>query len=106
MKRFQDSNWLVKLWRYRHYLYIPFKWIWFSYFKPMVSYEYYTNKPYIIKPIGFIALIKSIIRGKRIKCELWSVLIGIAQGNMNWYYTWEEVKNRIEKKLKIELRRS
>ena len=27
MKRYQDSNWIVKLWRRRHYVYIPFKFI-------------------------------------------------------------------------------
>ena len=35
MKRYQDSNWLVKLWRRRHYAYIPFKYVWYTYISPM-----------------------------------------------------------------------
>ena len=101
-KRFQESNWLVKLIRYRHYVYIPFKWIWFSYFKQMVSYEHYTNDPYPIKSIGIIGLIKSIIRGKRIQCHVWKILIGMAQSDMNWYYTSDEVFRKIKRKWDIQ----
>ena len=35
MKRYQDSNWIVKLWRRRHYMYIPFKYVWYTYISPM-----------------------------------------------------------------------
>ena len=59
-KRFQECNWYEKLWRYRFYLAIPFKWIWFK-------------NPYM--------------SGK----NLWKLLIGEAQANMNWTYTMEEV---------------
>ena len=30
----------------------------------------------------------------KLKCELWSVLIGMAQSDMAWFYTWDEVKDR------------
>ena len=35
MKRYQDINWIVKLWRRRHYMYIPFKYVWYTYISPM-----------------------------------------------------------------------
>jgi hypothetical protein len=30
------------------------------------------------------------------KCVLWSLLVGIAQGDMKWYYTQDEVMNFIK----------
>ena len=65
MKRYQDSNWIVKLWRRRHYVYIPFKFI--SY-KLRRRYDFPNNK------------------------TLWRVLVGLAQCDMKWTYTIEEVK--------------
>ena len=70
MKRFQDCNWLVKLWRYRHYLYIPFNFI--NYYIMCVFNPSYKG-PYV--------------RAK----SLWSVLIGSAQCDMKWYFTTDEV---------------
>ena len=102
MKRFQDSNWLVKLWRYRHYLYIPFKWLWYKYIKPFEVINDSTLKKEEINTIRFRKLIKKygikktifyFFKGK-LKCELWSVLIGMAQSDMAWFYTWDEVKDR------------
>jgi hypothetical protein len=68
----------------------------------MVSYEHYTNDPYPIKSIGIIGLIKSIIRGKRIQCHVWKILIGMAQSDMNWYYTSDEVFKKIKRKWDIQ----
>ena len=65
MKRYQESNWIVKLWRRRHYVYIPFKFI--SY-KLRGGDDFPNNK------------------------TLWSVLVGVAQCDMKWTYTIEEVK--------------
>lgn len=102
MKRFQHSNWLVKLWRYRHYLYIPFKWLWYKYIKPFEVINDTTLKKEEINTIRFRKLIKKygikktifyFFKGK-LKCELWSVLIGMAQSDMAWFYTWDEVKDR------------
>ena len=69
MKRYQDSNWVVKLWRRRHYIYIPFKFI--SY-KLRGGDDFPNNK------------------------TLWGVLVGSAQCDMKWTYTMEEVKESIK----------
>ena len=71
MKRYQESNWIVKLWRRRHYVYIPFKFI--SY-KLRGGDDFPNNK------------------------TLWSVLVGVAQCDMKWTYTIEEVKELIKPK--------
>ena len=69
MKRFQESNWLVKLWRYRHYCYIPFKFISYKLRGPQAGFPGWepNNK------------------------QLWNILVGSAQCDMNWTYTHEEV---------------
>jgi len=77
MKRFQECNWLVKGWRYRHYLYIPFKWVYYQY----ISSFYITDdETFEDERVG----------GRM----LWKLLIGIAQHDMKWYWTHEEVKAR------------
>ena len=35
-KRFEECNWVEKLWRYRYYMSIPFKWVWFVCIKPFI----------------------------------------------------------------------
>lgn len=89
MKRFQECNKIVQVWRYRWYLLIPFKWLWFSYVRP------------------FKVGVDETVDGKcvhtdkyEVMCgnDLWRLLIGIAQGKMKWYYTWEEVKLKIKKR--------
>jgi len=67
MKRFQDSNWLIKLWRLRHYVYIPFRFIGWKFKDP------------------------GIIHYK----DRWKILVGAAQCDMRWYYTSEEVMERL-----------
>ena len=64
MKRFQDCNWLVKLWRYRHYVYIPFRFIWYKIKSPYGGFD---------------------------SKALWGILVGSAQCDMNWVYSSEEV---------------
>ena len=75
MKRYQDSNWIVKLWRRRHYVYIPFK--------------------FIIYKLSIL-----ISRGDDFPNNktLWAVLVGSAQCDMKWTYTIEEVKESIKQK--------
>lgn len=63
-KKFQDCNWIVKLWRYRWYLTIPFRYIW----------------------------IKWIRNNELHGSMVWAVLIGDAQIRMNWVYEYEESK--------------
>lgn len=75
MKRFQECNWIVKLWRYRHYVYMLFKWLYYQVVGLRV-YDHYDIEKY------------DIIRGY----ELWKLLRGSAHGDMGWYHTMEEVK--------------
>jgi len=75
MKRFQECNWLEKGWRYRHYLYIPFKWVYYQY---MSSFYITDDETFEDERVG----------GRM----LWKLLIGIAQHDMKWYYTMDEVK--------------
>ena len=74
MKRFQECNKIVKLWRYRWYLLIPFKWLWHSYAIPL--------------PVTDDETLISVNLKKKL---LWRILVGDAQCNMEWYYTHEEV---------------
>lgn len=78
-KRFQECNWIEKMWRYRWYLTLPFSWCWYQYIKPF----------YITDDKSFE---RETVNGKM----LWKLLIGIAQSKMKWYYTWEEVKERLD----------
>lgn len=77
-KRFQDCNWLVKLYRYRWYLLIPFEW---SITRVRYHFSKYKNDSD-----------DALYTGK----NLLSLLIGIAQYKMNWYYTSEEVFERFD----------
>ena len=103
MKRFQECNCLVKLWRYRHYLYIPFKWVWYKYVKPFNVTDDQTLEQERIEAISFRELFKKhgikktfkLLFQGRIKCNLWRLLTGIAQSDMKWYYTMEEVKAKL-----------
>ena len=79
--RYQECNMLVKLWRRRHYLYIPFRVLYarIKYRKSLTKFD------------------KSI---------LWSDCVGEAQASMNWTYTSTEVdkyikSNVAERKKKI-----
>ena len=89
MKRFQECNWVVKLWRYRWYLPIPFQYIWYMYIKDFVVRETALNEEK-----GYIEDTGEIYnpRGK----NLWRLLIGMAQGPMKWYYTSEEVFSKLK----------
>ena len=81
MKRFQESNILVKIFRYRWYLIVPFKWLWYNYVSDFNIYDDDDGKPVAIK-------------GNM----LWHLLIGDAQSKMNWTYTSEEILDIIKKK--------
>ena len=69
MTRYQDSKQIVKLWRLRHYVYIPFRFI---------SWKLRDNEFHYK--------------------DMWKILIGSAQCDMNWTYTTEEVKEYIKTK--------
>ena len=83
MKRFQECNWLVKLWRYRFYMLLPFLWVWEVYLKP--------NK----QPINMWHYKET--RGKFI----WRMLLGETQLKMGWWYTSEEVFDSINERFNL-----
>ncbi len=89
MKRFQECNWLEKLWRYRWYIPIPFKYVWYMYIKSFIVRETEMDEEK-----GHIVDTGEIYnpRGK----NLWRLLIGMAQGPMKWYYTTEEVMGKLK----------
>ena len=92
-KRFQECNWVEKLWRYRWYLLIPFQYIWYSYIKPMrVPETAYDDELCMTTTTGEEDLPK-------VK-ELWCILIGDSQIKMNWVWTSDEVFSRIKDKPK------
>jgi hypothetical protein len=68
---FQDQPWYIKLWRYRHYLRIPYS---------TIIYRY-----------------RSKIAEKNWKYA-YSIAIGDAQLKMRWVYTLQEVKENLESK--------
>lgn len=88
-KRFQECNWLEKLWRYRWYLLIPFQYVWYMYIKPFIVRETDLNES-----SGYIEDTGEVWnpRGK----NLWRLLIGMAQSKMKWYYTSEEVLGKFK----------
>jgi hypothetical protein len=92
-KRFQECNWLEKVWRYRFYIPIPFKYIWFMYIKDFVVRETALNEEK-----GHIEDTGEVYnpRGK----NLWGLLKGTAQCDMNWTYTTEEVFSRLDRYFK------
>jgi hypothetical protein len=90
MKRFQDCNKIERVWRYRWYLLIPFKWFWMNYCIGMtVGLDDEDENGNLVHTEDFY-----IPTGK----ELWSILIGEAQCNMKWYWTHEEVLQKLKGK--------
>jgi hypothetical protein len=96
MKRFQECNWVVKIWRYRWYLPIPFKWVWYMYIKYLVVRESdYDEDKECVVDTGNIYNPK----GK----ELFRLLKSEAQIKMNWTYTFKnlgDILNHIKNKEK------
>lgn len=80
LRRFQCQPWYIRLWRYRHYLPIPFRAVrwWIS--------------DHIRKD------------GRKEPFDLfWGLAIGLAQGPMKWYYTMFETFGRIQSRFGPEL---
>jgi hypothetical protein len=85
-KRFQECNWLGKMWRCRFYILIPFKYVWFRYVVPfkigkdeIVNGELTHTNEYYVE------------RGK----NLWRLLVGETHISMGWYFTSDEVMGLI-----------
>lgn len=88
MKRFQDCNRVGKLIRYRWYLLIPIKYCYYNFFKKFKVFQDEIIDDSLIHTDNY-----EILKGNR----LWEILKGDAQNHMNWYYTMDEVKNKINK---------
>mgnify|MGYP001427317075 CR=1 FL=1 len=81
--RFQDCPWYIRAWRYRWYLLIPW-WTVRGWLTPWLEMDGSLSKE---EPWNTWAI-------------SYSIAVGTAQGKMEWYYTWEEVKASLNKTLK------
>ena len=91
MKRYQESNMIIKLWRLRHYAYIPFKYIWYMYISPLkIPQTEYDDELCMITVNGKETTAKHK--------QLWHILIGSAQCDMRWIYSHDEVMKELETK--------
>jgi len=86
MKRFQEANKLVKIWRYRWYLLAIIQWIWYSTISKFKVYDDDIEDGELFHTDRY-----EVQKGK----ELWKLLISLAQYNMKWYHTHEEILNEI-----------
>ena len=71
--RFQDQVWYVKLWRYRHYLMVPYH-----------TLRIYFNHKFQADELG----------------HAYSIAMGEAHYKMNWLYSMEEAMKVLENKRK------
>jgi hypothetical protein len=65
--RYQHQRWYIKLWRRRHYLRIPF-----------IASRIWWYSP-------------------EDRGHAWDIATGLIHGDMEWWYTSEEVEKRLEK---------
>lgn len=77
-KRYQDCSLIVKIWRRRFYFLIPYEAIRFFFLNSLHA-----------KSSDDLIDFRSC----------WSIAIGLAQSRMNWTYSWEEVKERIDARM-------
>ena len=85
-KRFQECSRVVKIFRYRWYILIPFQFVWYylkCFFIDLFA-EKQNNEPY--QPKG---------------ANLFKILVGEAQGKMKWYHTSDEIIDFLNKKHNI-----
>ena len=90
MKRFQECNWIIKAWRYRYYIPVPFVWIYHMYIKDLIIQGQEFNEE--VNTVVDVDPYKP--KGK----ELYSILIGTANCDMNWTYTTEEVMQMLNER--------
>lgn len=81
--RYQCQPWYIKLWRKRYYWYMPFGTL-------RAMFIYLTNKEFREdeKEWGNTNVF-------RYAAMHWKIEKGLAQVKMKWYYTWDEVKERL-----------
>lgn len=87
MKRYQECNDFVKLWRKRWYLWACIKWLWFS-----TIGEFRVFKDEVVDGVSIHTDEYDVMKGK----NLWKLLLGDAQGNMAFYWTHEEVQQKFK----------
>jgi len=90
MKRFQDCNKLIKTWRYRWYLLIPFHYLLLRIKKQKVWEDEYDEESETINPTG-----KFEYANKEL---IWRIAKSSAQHKMKWHYTSDEVFDKIKVK--------
>jgi len=89
-KRFQECNWIEKLWRYRWYLALPFMYIWNKFYMgPIPGHKWDEEKQEHVEVPPLYP------DGKLV----WKITLGLVQTKMHWYYTSEEVFERLHDKL-------
>ena len=85
MKRFQELNEVGKIWRRRHYVTLPFKWIW---------YEFISNLEVQPTTLKGDEEVDDVFYPKGV--NLWKILEGLCQMKMGWYYTSDEIEDRVK----------
>lgn len=78
MKRYQECNFIEKLWRSRWKLTTPFLFLYHSILDPLKIYDPELNT-------------HEVVKGK----NLWKLLQGIIDMKMKHFYTSEEIKEKI-----------
>lgn len=91
MKRFQESNKIVKLLKCCWYIPLPIKWLLYS---TIMKFKVFKDE--IIDGEMQHTNQFNVIKGKK----LWHLLKGDAQLRMGWYYTHEEVMEEMDNKVK------
>lgn len=91
MKRYQECSWFVKQVRKLWYIVVPF-----------ISIAYYIGRKRVYKDEIVDDKLVHTNEYSIMSWELcWSCAVGIAQGKMKYYYTHEEVKERMRERFGI-----
>ena len=90
MKRYQECNKLQKFWRCRWYIIVPFIVFWHKVVGTKVYEEEFNEKEKCIEPTGNSELLSWFL--------CWRVALGDAQSKMKYYYTTDEVFEKIKEK--------
>ncbi len=85
MKRFQELNRIGKIWRRRHYIALPFQWLW---------YEIITDFEVTSQSLKGGEMEDRVINPKGV--NLWKLLEGLCQMKMGWYFTSDEIEDRVK----------
>lgn len=88
MKRYQECNWITRQIRKRWYLIVPF----------VAIYYYLSNKRVYRDEIVDDKLVHTDDYDVMNWYLCWSISMGEAQGKMKYYYTHEEVKERMKER--------